>query len=60
MYKYHHPTASSWLGLVAQLVERRTSKLKVAGSNPNPGEAEFFSTYPLRVRFTWSSTNMYP
>ena len=52
-YKYHHPMASSRLGLVAQLVERRTSKPKVAGSNPNRGQVEFFSTYPVWVRFTW-------
>ena len=49
MYIYHHPTASSWLGHVAQLVERRTSKPKVAGSNPSRGQVEFFSTCPVRV-----------
>ena len=51
--KYHHPMASSWLGLVAQLVERRTSKPNVAGSNPSRGQVEFFSAYPVWVRFTW-------
>ena len=35
--KYHHSMASCRLGLVAQLVERRTSKSKVAGSNPSRG-----------------------
>ena len=51
--KHHHPMASSRLGLVAQLVERRTSKPKVTGSNPSRGQVEFFSTYPVWVRFTW-------
>ena len=51
--KYHHPMASSRLGLVAQLVERWTSKPKVVGLNPSHGQVEFFSTYPVWVRFTW-------
>ena len=45
--------AFSRLGLVAQFIERQTSKPKVAGSNPSRGQVEFFSTYPVWVRFTW-------
>ena len=44
---------SSRLGLEAHLVERRTSKPEVAGLNPSRGQVEFFSTYPVWVRFTW-------
>ena len=44
--------------LEAQLVELRTSKPKVACSNPSRGQVEFFSAYPVWVRFTWSSVNI--
>ena len=39
--KYHLSIASSRLDLVAQLVERRTSKPKVVCSNPSRGRLEF-------------------
>ena len=38
---YHQSLASSWLSLVARLVERWTSKLKVVGSNPSCVQVEF-------------------
>ena len=59
-YKYHHLTACSRLGLVAvaQLVVHRTSKPKVAGSNPSRGQVQFFSTCLVCARFIWSSVNI--
>ena len=48
-YNYRHPTASFRLGHVAQLVEGRTSKPKVAGSNPNRSQVKLFSTCSVWV-----------